>query len=141
MLAEQIEDPERTTPASLLDRYAEELASVVQSVGAERTTEEAGVEPDTVTAIGARDVENLDLRDAVSVLALSPDSPDPQAILADVRDRLLLEMSNAMLTVDRIAADLERDLDPAEVQGMIEGRHPMSLGEYARLHHYVAASK
>ena len=47
-------------------------------------------------------------------------------------------MSSAMLNVDQIAADVEGDLDPKEVQGKVEGRHPMTLAEYARLHHYVA---
>ena len=60
-------------------------------------------------------------------------------ILAEVRNHLLLEMSSAMLDVDAVAGGIDADLDPREVQAKIEGRHPMTLAEYARLHHFIAS--
>lgn len=141
MLAERIEAPAETSPEELLARYEAELAAVVESVGTEAIAAATGLEVDAVEAVGAGDAADLDLRDAAAILALREESPDADTLLATVRDHLLLGMSSAVLTVDHIAADVEGDLDPKEVQGMVEGRHPMSLLEYARIHHYVASAR
>lgn len=139
MLEELIEAPAETSPEELLDRYEAALADVVASVGAEAAVEATDLDAATVEAVGSGEAADLDLRDAAGLLALREGSPDPSAILAEVRDHLLLSMSTAMLDVDRIAADVEGGMDPKEVQGKVEGRHPMTLAEYARLHHYVAS--
>jgi len=140
VLADPIDDPAGTTPEALLDRYESALAAVVETRGVEAVTEATGLDVDVVESMGSGEAAELDLRDAAAVLALREESPDADALLAEVRDHLLLSMSSAMLTVDHIAADVEGDLDPKEVQGMVEGRHPTTLAEYARIHHYVASA-
>ena len=138
MLEEPLEAPAETSPEELLARYEAALAEVVEAVGADEVVDETGVDAATVEAVESGDAADLDLRDAAAILALREGSADANAILAEVRDHLLLSMSSAMLDVERIAADVEGDLDPKEVQGKVEGRHPMTLAEYARIHHYVA---
>jgi len=138
MLEEPLEAPAETSPAELLERYEAALAAVVESVGADAVVEGTGLDESTVESVAAGDAADLDLRDAAAIFALREGSADADTILFEVRDNLLLSMSSAVITVDHVAADVEGDLDPKEVQGMVEGRHPMSLAEYARIHHYVA---
>jgi len=140
MLEEPLEAPAETSPAELLARYEAALAEVVEAVGTDEVVEGTGVDAATVEAVESGDAADLDLRDAAAILALRDGSAHADAILAEVRDHLLLSMSSAMLDVERIAADVEGDLDPKEVQGKVEGRHPMTLAEYARIHHYVAVA-
>ena len=141
MLTEPIEAPDEISPEALLDRYQAELARVVTAVGRERVLEATDLDAAAVDAVESGDAADLDVRDAAAILALREGAPDAETILAEVRDHLLLSMTGAMLTVDRVAADVEGDLDPKEVQGMVEGRHPMTLAEYARIHHFVASAK
>ena len=124
------------SPGSLLDRYESLLADAAKGAD-EASLTGAGVDGGAIEAVRSGDGEDVTVADAVAAVAAS-DGSDPDALLAEVRDSLLLGMSSAMLDVDRIAADVEGDIDPKEVQGKVEGRHPMSLAEYARIHHYVA---
>lgn len=141
MLAEPIEAPGETSPAEVLSRYRAALSDAVAAAGADRVVGTTDLDPETVSAIESGDSVDVDLRDAAAIFALGDDTPDAEALLAEVRDRLLLDMSSAMLDVERIAADVDGDLDPNEVQGKVEGRHPMTLAEYARIYHYVASAK
>lgn len=141
MLTEPVEAPGETTPEALLSRYEEHLRSVVEALGARHVAEADDVAGATVDAIERGDAADLDLRDVAAVLSLRDGSPDADALLSAVRDHLLLEMSAGMLTVDRLAAEVAGDVEPRVVQGKVEGRLPMTLAEYARLHHAVARAK
>lgn len=141
MLTEPIEAPGETSPAEVLSRYRAALSDAVAAAGTERVVGSTDLDPATVSAIESGDPVDVDLRDAAVIFALGDGTPDAEALLGEVRDRLLLDMSSAMLDVERIAADVDGDLDPKEVQGKVEGRHPMTLAEYARIHHYVASAK
>ena len=125
------------SPEALLDRYESLLADAAEDADDESLTE-AGVDEEAIESVRAGDGADVTVADAAAAVAVA-DGADPDALLAEVRDSLLLGMSSAMLDVDRIAADVEGDVDPKEVQGKVEGRHPMSLAEYARIHHYVAS--
>lgn len=140
MLTEPVEAPEETTPESLLSRYEERLRSVVGSAGARRVVEATDVDEAVVDAVERGDAAALDLRDVAAVLSVEDGAPSADEAMTAVRDHLLLEMSAGMLTVDRVAAALDGDVDPREVQGKVEGRLPMTLAEYARLHHAVASA-
>lgn len=124
------------SPAALHEQYEAMLADAVDTADDE-TLSEAGVGDDAIESIRAGEGSSVEVEKAASAIAIA-DGDDPDALLAEVRDALLLGMSSAMLDVDRIAADVEGDMDPKEIQGKVEGRHPMTLGEYARIHHYVA---
>lgn len=139
MLYDELENPDELTPGELRDRYEAELDDVITTVGADRVSQATGIDPEAVTTIGTGDAADLDLRDAAAILSLADDAPGTDAILREVRDRLLLQMSSAMLDVDTVARELDLDLSPNEVQGKIEGRLPMTLGEYALLHQFIAS--
>jgi hypothetical protein len=138
MLYDEIEAPDEITPEGLRRRYEERLAEVVREAGTDLACGATGLGAGTVEAIGSGDAADLDLTDAAAILALDDGMPDAETILAEVRNHLLLQMTNAVLNVDVIAGDLDADLSPKEIQAKIEGRHPMTLAEYATLHHYIA---
>jgi hypothetical protein len=48
-------------------------------------------------------------------------------------------MTTAVLDVDTIGAEIDADLDGKQIQQKIEGRAPMTLDEYALLHHFIAS--
>lgn len=127
---------EAESPAALRERYEALLAEAVESAD-EETLTEAGVGDGSIESIRSDDGGSVEIGEAAAAIAVA-DGDDPDALLAEVRDALLLTMSTAMLDVDRIAADVAGDIDPKEVQGKVEGRHPMTVEEYARIHHYVA---
>ena len=125
------------SPGALLERYESLLAEAVAGLD-DGTLEDAGLDDEAIRAIREGDGADVPVQDAVVAIAAA-DGRDPDALLGEVRDTLLLTMSTAMLDVDRIAADVDADMDPKEVQGKVEGRHPMTLAEYARINHYVAS--
>lgn len=138
MLTDEIADPEATSPGALRARYERELADVVERVGVEEAAAESGVDRETLDALAAGESPEVTVAEAASLYALG-DERDADAILAEVRDHLMLQMSSAVVDVDALAAGIDADLDPKEVQQKIEGRQPMTLAEYARVHRFVAA--
>lgn len=138
MLHDEIDAPGERSADDVRQRYEAELADAVASVGTDRVSAETGLDSGTVAAIEAGDAADLDVADAAAVLALADGTPDAEAILAGVRERLLLEMSGAMLDVETLASALDGDLDAKEVQAKVEGRLPMTIAEYAALHLHAA---
>ena len=128
---------EAESPSALRERYEAVVADAVEAAD-ESTLADAAVDDGTIDAIQSGNAADLQVAEAAAAVAAT-DGSDPDALLAEVRNALLLGMSSAMLDVDRIAADVGGDIDPKEVQGKVEGRHPMTLDEYARIHHYVAS--
>jgi hypothetical protein len=124
-------------PESLLERYEALLTEAVEGADDDSLTD-AGVDDGAIESIRSGEAGTVTVEDAAAAIAAA-DGSDPDALLAEVRDALLMGMSSAMLDVDRVAADVEGNVDPKEVQGMVEGRHPMTVEEYARIHHYVAS--
>ncbi|MFB6111048.1 MAG: DUF5791 family protein [Halobacteriaceae archaeon] len=89
-------------------------------------------------ALAAGDRIDLTLEEAAQVLALTDEWPDAETLLIEVRDTLMLRMSSAVLDVDALAAEIDADLGPTALQQRIEGRHPMTLEEYADVVHAIA---
>jgi len=46
-------------------------------------------------------------------------------------------MSTAVLDVEALAAGIDDAMEPKEIQQKVEGRHPLTLGEYAVLHAFI----
>lgn len=141
MLNEPLEAPADSTPRSILAQYEHRLADIVSRFGVTEVVGATGLDEATVAAVPNQSGADLTLEAAASIAALAENAPPAEAILTEVRDVLLLEMSTAMLTVDRLATDLAIDLDPKEIQAKIEGRQPMTLDEYAQLRHYLASQQ
>lgn len=137
MLQEPISDPDGTTAGDLRDRYVAAIAAVADEVGVETAAERTGIDAERLAEAEQRGGE-FTLEEAASVLALAEDTPDEDALLLEVRDRLMLGMSGAVLDVDALARGLDGDFEPRDVQQKIEGRQPMTLDEYARIRHFVA---
>jgi DNA-binding phage protein len=138
MLYDALEDPGSATPAEVRAAYEAELRTVVDALGVERVAADAGVDEETLVRLLDGDgVPELTLTDAAAVLALRSDSPDADAIVAEVRDHLLMGMTTGVLDVDAIASNVDLDLSGQEVQQAIEGRVPMTLERLARIQRFV----
>lgn len=139
MLAERIQDAEAVDSETLRERYEAELADVVSEAGAERAAEAADIDAARAEAVAAGDAADLTMEEAAELLALSEAYPDAETILAEVRDHIMLQMSSAVLDVDALESGLDSDLSARDIQQKIEGRQPMTLAEYARIHHFIAS--
>jgi hypothetical protein len=139
MLAEPIQDAEAVDPETLRERYEAELADIVSEAGVERAAAAADIDAARAEAIAAGDAADRTVEEVADLLALSADYPDSEAVLAEVRDHIMLQMSSAVLDVDALEAGLDSELSARDIQQKIEGRQPMTLAEYARIHHFVAS--
>lgn len=136
MLIDQFEAPPDQTPAERYRQYLEALEAVVAEVGVETASAETGIDAARLETLP--EDPDLSLEEAASIVALSPDRPDAETVLFDVRDHVLMQMSSAVLDVDAIAIELDGSLSGQEIQQKIEGRARMTLEEYARISHLLA---
>lgn len=122
------------TDEELLTAYEDLLAATVERVGIESVASETTLDEATVQELVDGDRPELTLEETAAVLASDPDRPDAGTLLAEARDILLIGMSTAVLDVETLAARIDSAMEPKEIQQKIEGRHPMTLDEYALLH-------
>ncbi|MFB6300917.1 MAG: DUF5791 family protein [Halobacteriales archaeon] len=141
-----VDTPGDHPPQEVYETHLRKLAEVIDAVGIDRVVAETGLDQSTVKTIAAIDVESdgssvptLDLADAAAILALKEGMPDAETILDEDRTHLLMGMSTAVLDVDTIAVEIDIPLDPKEIQAKLEGRHPMTLKEFAVLQQFIAA--
>lgn len=137
MLTGRFPEAGASDPGALLAAYQDVLRAVIDEHGTEAVAEEAGLDEGVVAALEDGDAGEVTLEDAAAVLATAEEYPDSEAILAEARDILLMGMTTAVMDVDSVAAQLGGDLEPKEIQQKVEGRHPITLGEYARIHHLL----
>ncbi|EFW90744.1 hypothetical protein ZOD2009_16398 [Haladaptatus paucihalophilus DX253] len=98
-----------------------------------------GLDRETVESIAdGETADDLSLEDAAAILATEEGTPEKDAILLEVRDHLLMGMTTGLLDVDTLARDIDGDFEARAVQQKIEGRAPMSVEEYALVHHAIA---
>lgn len=131
----------KATRDELRAAYDDLLATTVRTVGASTVVDETGVDESTVEALLDGDSPELSLAESAAILATDADRPDAETILAEARDILLMGMSAAVLDVEALAAGIDDEMEPKEIQQKVEGRHPMSLDEYALLHSYIEGEK
>lgn len=138
MFHELVADPGDRDADELHAAYVAELRAIVESEGVERVAEASGVDADTVAALADGGTPDLDLEDAAAILAVRADaSAEDVAVLS--RDALLMGMTNAVLDVEALAAGVDGELEPREIQSKVEGRYPMTLREFALLHAHLQA--
>jgi hypothetical protein len=132
-------DADTVTPEELCDRYVGAVRDAVAAAGAGTAADRTGVDADRLEALLEGEAGGeWTVEEAANLLALT-EGVDPEVVLAEVRDHLMLSMSTAVLDVDAVAANLDGELSAREIQAKMEGRLPMTLREYARIHHYVAS--
>ncbi|WP_246987183.1 DUF5791 family protein [Halorientalis marina] len=141
MLRDEFETPGQRTPEDLLAAYERVLAETVESIGVDSVAEESGVDRETLVALVDGDSPEVTLEDAAAILATDPDRPDADFIAADARDMLLMGMSIAVLDVDAVESGIDGRMEAKEIQQKMEGRHTMTLAEYAVLHQYIEEKK
>jgi len=129
------------TPASLRAAYDDLLATTIDATGLAAVSEETGIAEDRLGAVTAGETPELTLAEAAQILATDDDRPDADTIEAEARDILLMGMSTAVLDVEGVAAGLDGAMEPKEIQQKIEGRHPITLDEYALLHGHIEGEK
>lgn len=138
MFHEVADAPGEKTGEELYAAYVARLATVVESVGVETAAAESGVDEATLRALADGEAPDLELEAAAAILALDVDaSAEDVAVLS--RDALLLGMTNAVYDVESLAAELDGELEPREIQSKVEGRFPMTLREFALLHATIQA--
>lgn len=118
-----------------VETYVEALRSTVDSIGRERVAEETDIRPAVLQDIASGDTETvgrIHLSEVAAIVALE-NGQRADAVLRSAREELLFEMSTAVTDVEALAARVDTDLDPKEIQAKMEGRFPMTLAEYARL--------
>jgi hypothetical protein len=125
------------SPEALHEAYLARLRETVDALGVETVSERSGVDPSVVAALADGETPDLTVEAAAAVLGTDPDLPDGDAVAAEARDVLLMGMTTAVVDVEAVAAGLDVDIDPKEVQQKVEGRHPMTLAEYARVHAFL----
>jgi hypothetical protein len=128
-------DVDADTIGEAIDLYVAELQAAVMEVGPEEAVDATDLDDAVIDAVVAGDAEmvgRMHLTEVTPMLALDDDRT-AEAVAADARDELLFAMSTTVTDVDRLAASLDADLDPKEIQAKMEGRYPMRLREYAAL--------
>jgi len=141
MIRGAIESPAGSSPEQLRSAYEELLAETVRAVGVETAADGTALARDRLAAIADGDSPALTVAEAATILALAEDRPSADTIEAEARDLLLMGMSTAVLDVEAVAAGIDDAMDPKEIQQKVEGRHPMTVGEYALLRSYIESQK
>lgn len=134
-------DAAETTPSGLRSAYDDRLRETVDRVGLDTAAADTDIDRERLAALAGGDSPALTLSESAAILGLDETLPDRDVIVAEARDILLIGMSTAVLDVEAIAAGIEDQLDPKEIQQKVEGRHPIPLDEYALLHSYIEGEK
>jgi hypothetical protein len=141
MLRDEFEAVGDCDSDDLLAAYEAVLTDVIESQGIETVATETGIDEATLSALVAGDSPDLTLEEAAAVLATDPDRPDADFLVADARDILMMGMSTAVLDVEAIQSGIDSELEAKEIQQKVEGRHPMTIAEYALLHGFIESKK
>jgi hypothetical protein len=141
MIQDTVEDPAAGTVEELREGYLARLRETVDALGAGTVADEAGVARSTVDAVAAGEPVELTLEEAAAILAVEAETPDADAIRAEALDELMMGMSMAVLDVETLSSHIDAEIEPKEIQQMIEGRFPVTLSEYGRLHHAIESRK
>ncbi|MDZ5810265.1 DUF5791 family protein [Halorubrum sp. AD140] len=125
-------DADAVTAAALLASFETLVSEAVAEAGRERVGDETDAGEAAIESAAAGDVEGLTVEEGAAIVAVTADR-DADAIVAELRDHLLMGMATAVLDVDTVAAGIEADLTGQEVQQALEGRAAMTLGQLAEI--------
>ncbi|MFB6200475.1 MAG: DUF5791 family protein [Halorhabdus sp.] len=125
-------DPAEHTAGSLRAAYGRALRESIDGTDPTAIADATGLDPDTVRAVVSGDQPQITLPEAAAIRS-TVDGRDAEILVADARDEVLLAMSSAVLDVETLTHRLDGELSAKELQQKIEGRHPMTLTEYAQV--------
>ncbi|SDF87672.1 hypothetical protein SAMN04488067_11026 [Halorubrum xinjiangense] len=126
-------DADEPAAGELLVAFGSMVTEAAASVEGDRLVDEVGLSEADAGAAREGNVAALSLADGAAVLAAANPDRDADAMVAEVRDHLLMGMATAVLDVDAIAAKIDADLTGQEVQQALEGRTAMTLGQLAEI--------
>ena len=135
MLRGEIDATVATGPDDLLEAYGTVIRDTVDRLGVDAIADETGLDLGTIESLRNGDLGSVMLSEAAAVLGADPDRPGADTIAAEARDVLLLGMTTAVVDVDTLSSALDGTLEPKEIQQKLEGRHPITLREYAAIHY------
>lgn len=139
VLDERIDPGETASARGLRSAYRAALGEVVEAVGPERAARESGVDAGKLAGLGSAGGAEFTLREAAAILALSEGWPDAATVERELRDDLLVGMSNAAVDAAELARDAGTRLDAAGIRSAVEDDRDLPLSAYARLRHHLAA--
>lgn len=137
MLLADDEDIAEYEIRELKDAYGQTIRHGLKQAGRD-VVEPRLTDSNAIEAIQSGDVDNITLKNAAVVIGLSTDDMRPPAVESELRERVILGMSNAVLDIDSLVRESGLNLSPKELQQRIEGRAPMTLGEYAQVRLAIA---
>ncbi|QHS16904.1 DUF5791 family protein [Halopenitus persicus] len=117
---------------TVLDAYRRLLQESVDDASVETIRAETELGDDRIDAIAGGAVTGISIEEAASVLAVADDR-DPDAIVYELRDHLLMGMTTAVVDVDTLAGAIDADLTGQELQQALEGRTRMTIGQLAEI--------
>ena len=135
------EDPGSLAPEELLELYEAELVGVIEEHGVAEVAGSSGVDESTLRALESGDSPELNLEEASAVMAVAEGTADAETIATVSRDALLMGMTTAVLDVEAVESGIGGRLEAREIQSKIEGRFPLTLGEFALLQQYIESEK
>lgn len=133
MLLADVDDPEALSDDDLRAEYERHLASIVSERGVASIAASTDIDEKTLRALVDGESPPLSIEEAASILACTESWPDQETIMLELRDSLMLRMSSAVMDVDALSMAIDSDLDATAIQQRIEGRHRMTLAEYAQV--------
>jgi hypothetical protein len=131
MLHEAATEAEAESEA-ILDAYLGLVAEAIETVGDERVAAETSIDGDRLEGTTDEGLAGLSIEETAAILALAGDR-EPETIVYELRDHLLMGMTTAVLDVDTIAGAIDADLSGQEVQQALEGRAPMTLAQLSEI--------
>jgi hypothetical protein len=141
MFHDVAEDPGSLAPEELLELYEAELVGVIEEHGVAEVAGSSGVDESTLRALESGDSPELNLEEASAVMAVAEGTADAETIATVSRDALLMGMTTAVLDVEAVESGIGGRLEAREIQSKIEGRFPLTLGEFALLQQYIESEK
>ena len=141
MLRGRFESAGEMSAEELQEAYEDLLVEAIEEAGVETVADQSGIDREKLEALVDGESPDVTLEEAAAILGADEELPDTETIEAEARDILLMGMSIAVLDVEAIAAGINDELEPKEIQQKAEGRFPMTLEEYAILHSYIESKK
>ncbi|WP_435345400.1 DUF5791 family protein [Haloarchaeobius sp. HRN-SO-5] len=140
MFHEHRTDVSGQSTADLEAEYAADLAAIVDEQGVDTVVAQTGLDRETVERIADEEIpETLALTDAAAIQALADGVADADTVYEMACEHLLLGMTTGVMDVEAVAANLDVDLGPTEVQQKIERRAPMTFHEFVDIQHAIAS--
>lgn len=122
----------RESPDAVAATVYTSLSDAIDAVGVASVADATTIADDDIAAIAAGDRPGLTLREAGEVFAVAGRVPDAETFRDEVRDAVVLWMSDAVIDVTTLADRLQ-GCEPAELEARIEGDKSLTVTAFGDL--------